>query len=142
MTTASSKALEVAQTMFADDRTSQFLGMELIEVTPGAATLRLPLAEWMFNGHGTCHGGIIFTFADSAFAFACNSHNQRTVAQHCTITFLKPGKPGDILIADAREVAREGRNGIYDIEIRTEAGEVLAQFRGNSRSISGTILPE
>lgn len=140
--TSSSQALEVAQAMYAEDRASQFLGMELVEVTPGAATLRMPLAEWMFNGHGTCHGGIIFTLADSAFAFACNSHNQRTVAQHCSITFLRPGKPGDVLIAEAREVVLQGRSGLYDIAVRTEAGEVLAQFRGHSRSISGTVLPE
>jgi acyl-CoA thioesterase len=136
------KAQEIAQAMYDLDYASQHLGVELLSVTPGHATLRMPLVDWMFNGHGTCHGGIIFMLADTAFAYSCNSYNLRTVAQQCSITFLAPGRPGEVLLAEAKEVARAGRSGIYDIEVRTEQGEVLAQFRGNSRTISGTVIPE
>ena len=96
----------------------------------------------MVNGHGLCHGGYIFTLADSAFAFACNSHNQRHVAQHCQITYLAPGRLGMRLIAEARERHRGERSGIYDVTVKTEAGETIAEFRGHSRSIPGTLVPE
>ena len=96
----------------------------------------------MTNGHGPCHGGFIFTLANSAFAFACNSHGQRAVAQHCQITFLSPAQRGMRLVAEARERQRGERSGIYDVTVRTEAGDVIAEFRGHSRSIPGTWVAE
>ena len=94
----------------------------------------------MTNGHGICHGGFIFTLADSAFAFACNSYDERTVAQHCAVTFIAPAKLGDVLTAHAVEVSRTGRSGIYDITVTNGAGAVVAEFRGHSRTISGSLL--
>jgi acyl-CoA thioesterase len=95
----------------------------------------------MTNGHGMCHGGYIFTLADSAFAFACNSHNTRTVAQHCAVTFIAPGRLGDVLTATAAEISRTGRSGITDVTVTNQAGETIAVFRGHSRSLGGAIAP-
>lgn len=129
-----------AEVMWADDHASQAMGMVLDQIAPGFARVSMRVAENMVNGHGTCHGGLIFTLADSAFAFACNSYNQRTVAQHCSISFLAPARLGDRLIADARERQRAGRSGLYDITIQTEQGEIIAEFRGHSRTVKGTLL--
>ena len=129
-----------AAAMWAEDSASRGLGMELLEVGPGTATIAMTITAAMVNGHGTCHGGFIFTLADSAFAFACNAYDERTVAQHCSITFLKPGRLGDRLVARAVERTRAGRSGIYDVAVRTAAGEPVAEFRGHSRSIGGAIL--
>ncbi len=129
-----------ARAMWAQDRASQALGMEIVSVGPGEATLAMTVRPDMTNGHGTCHGGLLFTLADSAFAFACNAYDQRHVAQHCSVTFLKPGRAGQRLTAQAVERAREGRSGIYDVTVRDEAGAVLAEFRGHSRSVPGTLL--
>jgi acyl-CoA thioesterase len=126
--------------MWAQDRASQALGMEIVSVGPGEATLAMTVRPDMTNGHGTCHGGLLFTLADSAFAFACNAYDQRHVAQHCSVTFLRPGRAGERLTAQAVERAREGRSGIYDVTVRDEAGAVLAEFRGHSRSVPGTLL--
>jgi acyl-CoA thioesterase len=112
----------------------------LAEAGPGTATLAMTVTEAMVNGHGICHGGYIFTLADSAFAFACNAYDERTVAQHCAITFLKPGRLGDRLTARAVERVRAGRSGIYDISVTDAAGTPLAEFRGHSRSIGGAVL--
>ena len=131
-----------AEAMWAEDKASRGLGMQILEVGPGRARLAMPIAEHMTNGHGTCHGGFIFTLADSAFAFACNSHGQNAVAQHCSVTFLSPAQRGMRLIAEARERQRGERSGIYDVTVRTEAGDVIAEFRGHSRSIPGTWVPE
>ena len=131
-----------AEAMWADDTASQGLGMELLSVAPGQATLAMTITEAMANGHGSCHGGFIFTLADSAFAFACNSYNQRTVAQHCDISFLLPVKKGERLTATAKERQRIGRSGIYDIAVTNEAGETIAEFRGRSRTVAGTLLAE
>lgn len=131
-----------AQAMWAGDKASQNLGMELESVAPGCATLSMTLTETMSNGHGNCHGGFIFMLADSAFAFACNSYNQMVVAQNCSISFINPGKIGDRLTAVAREVSRRGRSGIYDIRISNQDGEHIAEFRGLSRSVRGTHVPE
>ncbi|MGJ4887389.1 hydroxyphenylacetyl-CoA thioesterase PaaI [Bradyrhizobium sp. HKCCYLRH3099] len=129
-----------ADAMWQDDRASQGLGMQIVEIGPGRATLRMTIQPHMVNGHGIAHGGFIFTLADSAFAFACNSHNDRTVAAQGSISFIRPGKLGDVLTARAREVSRSGRSGIYDV--RVTAGEtVIAEFRGHSRSIGGTLVP-
>jgi acyl-CoA thioesterase len=139
-------AAEIARTsadaMWADDKASQALGMQILSVRPGYARLAMTIAEHMTNGHGSCHGGFIFTLADSAFAFACNSHGQRTVAQHCSVTFVSPAQRGMRLIAEARERHRGERSGIYDVTVKTEAGETIAEFRGHSRTIQGTLVPE
>jgi acyl-CoA thioesterase len=126
--------------MWRDDRASQGMGMEIMEVGPGYAKLAMPVTERMLNGHGTCHGGFIFSLADSAFAFACNSHGQPAVAQHCSITYVAPGRLGMRLVAEARERQRADRSGIYDITVRDEAGTVIAEFRGHSRTLPGSLL--
>jgi acyl-CoA thioesterase len=131
-----------AEAMWNDDRASQRLGMTIEHVGPGEATLGMTITESMTNGHGTCHGGYIFTLADSAFAFACNSYNQRAVAQHCSVTFIAPAYRGNRLTATAREVSRRGRGGIYDITVTNQDGEQVAEFRGHSRTVKGTHLPE
>jgi acyl-CoA thioesterase len=129
-----------AEAMWQDDRASQGLGMKIAAIGPGHARLTMTIQPHMVNGHGIAHGGFIFTLADSAFAFACNSHNERTVAAQGSITFIRPGKLGDNLVADAREISRSGRSGIYDV--RVSAGDsVIAEFRGHSRSIGGTLVP-
>lgn len=129
-----------ADAMWADDRASRGLGMRVVEVGPGRATLAMTITERMLNGHGTCHGGFIFTLADSAFAFACNSHGTPAVAQHCAITYLSPARLGMCLTAEAVERTRVERNGIYDITVRDEAGTVIAEFRGHSRTLPGSLL--
>lgn len=132
-----------ADAMWADDQASRGLGMQILDVGPGRARLAMTITERMVNGHGLCHGGFIFTLADSAFAFACNSHGQHAVAQHCTVTFLAPGRLGMRLVADANERHRGERSGIYDITVRNEAdGTVIAEFRGHSRTLPGNWLDE
>lgn len=133
-------AAACARAMWDEDRASRHLGMVLERVAPGEAVVAMTLTAAMTNGHGTGHGGYLFTLADSAFAFACNSHNQRTVAQHCAITFLAPATEGDRLTATAREVARQGRSGIYDVRVVNQAGVRIAEFRGHSRTVAGTLL--
>ena len=129
-----------AEAMWEEDDASKGLGMEIVEIRAGQATLAMTVQPYMVNGHKIAHGGFIFTLADSAFAFACNSHNERTVAAQGAITFIRPGKLGDRLIATAREVSRSGRSGIYDVRV-TAAEGVIAEFRGHSRSIGGTLVP-
>lgn len=129
-----------ADAMWANDATSKGLGMKIEEVTAGKARLTMTVTENMVNGYDMAHGGMIFTLADSAFAFACNGYNQITVAQHCSITFLAPAFRGDVLSADAREVTRAGRSGIYDITITNQKGERIAEFRGHSRAVKGAPL--
>lgn len=131
-----------ALAMWSGDAASQGLGMTLESVEAGRATLSMTVSEKMVNGHGMCHGGYIFTLADSAFAFACNTYNQNTVAQHCAVSFLRPVQLGDKLIARAAERWKEGRSGIYDVTVSTPQGETVAEFRGHSRTIKGTLLPE
>jgi len=129
-----------AEAMWEEDDASKGLGMEIVEIRPGQATLTMTVQPHMVNGQRIAHGGFIFTLADSAFAFACNSHNDRVVAAQGQITFIKPGKLGDRLVATAREVTRGGRSGIYDV--RVMAGDtVIAEFRGHSRVIPGAWLP-
>ena len=130
-----------ARAMWNDDSASQRLGMALDHIAPGQATLSMTITDAMSNGHGNAHGGYIFTLADSAFAFACNSHNQMAVAQHCSITYLIPGRIGDRLTATATETSRRGRSGIYDIRITNQDGDHVAEFRGHSRTVKGTHLP-
>lgn len=129
-----------ADAMWKEDDASKGLGMEIVEIGPGRATLALTVRADMVNGQRIAHGGFIFTLADSAFAYACNSHNVRTVAAQGNITFIRPGNLGDRLVATAREVSRSGRSGIYDVRV-TAGDAVIAEFRGHSRTISGTWLP-
>lgn len=125
--------------LWAKDKAAQSLGMELLAIGPGTASLAMTVAETMTNGHETAHGGFIFTLADTAFAFACNSHGLVTVAAQCGITFIRPGRAGDRLIATAREISRAGRSGIYDIQV-TAQDKVIAEFRGHSRTIGGSFV--
>jgi acyl-CoA thioesterase len=133
-------AAAVGETMYARDTASQALGMELEEVRPGYARLRMTVRPDMINGHGTCHGGMVFALADSAFAFACNSRDVVTVASGCSIEFLDPAREGDQLVAVAEERFREGRNGVYDVEVRRAGGGLVATFRGRSASTRDRIL--
>jgi acyl-CoA thioesterase len=130
-----------AEAMWKEDDASQGLGMRIVEIAPGRATLSMTVRPDMVNGQRIAHGGFIFALADSAFAFACNSHNERAVAAQGDITFIRPGKLGDFLVAAAREVSRRGRSGIYDVRV-TVGDEVIAEFRGHSRTIGGTWLPQ
>lgn len=129
-----------AEAMWKEDDASGGLGMEIVDIGPGRATLTMIVRPEMVNGQRIAHGGFIFTLADSAFAFACNSHNDRAVAAQGSITFIKPGKLGDKLVATAREISRSGRSGIYDVRV-TAGDVVIAEFRGHSRTIPGTWLP-
>jgi acyl-CoA thioesterase len=130
-----------AAAMWSSDRASRSLGMEIVEVAPGRATMRMTVREDMVNGHAIGHGGFTFTLADSAFAFACNSYNRSTVAASCEIRFLAPTRLGDVLVAEAVERSRMGRDGVYDITVR--AGETLvAEFVGRSKEIRGTLFSE
>lgn len=132
-------ARDCAQVMWDDDSASQQLGMTLIEVGPGRAVLSMPIRDDMTNGHNTAHGGFIFALADTAFAFACNSHNVRTVAAGCDIVFVEPAHDGDLLVAEAVERHRFGRNGVYDVRV-SRGDDVIAEFRGRSRTIGGTLV--
>jgi len=136
---AQEMAQRCAQIMWREDNASRSLGMELLEVGPGRATVRMAVTEVMVNGHAMAHGGFTFTLADTAFAFACNTYNRRTVARECEISFLAPTRAGDMLTADAVERSREGRDGTYDVTVR-RCGEVVAEFRGRSREIEGKFF--
>jgi acyl-CoA thioesterase len=129
-----------ADAMWKDDDASAGLGMKIVDIGPGRATLSMIVQPHMVNGQRIAHGGFIFALADSAFAFACNSHNEKSVAAQGDITFIRPGKLGDTLVAVAREISRSGRSGIYDVQVSV-GDEVIAEFRGHSRSIGGTWLP-
>jgi acyl-CoA thioesterase len=129
-----------AAAMWKEDDASKGLGMEIVEIKPGEATLTMTVKPNMVNGQRIAHGGFIFTLADSAFAFACNTQNERAVAAQGDITFIRPGKLGDRLVATAREISRSGRSGIYDVRVTVD-DVVIAEFRGHSRVIGGTWLP-
>jgi len=135
-------ARRCADLMWAEDRASQALDMQIVEVGPGRATLRMTVRTDMVNGHDIGHGGLTFTLADSAFAFACNSRNEVTVASGLIVDFLAPVKRGDVLTADAVEVARTGRTGVYDIVVTNRAGTRVALVRGRSARLGDrTVLP-
>jgi acyl-CoA thioesterase len=141
MTSAEERlAAAVGEAMYARDTASQGLGMTLEAVGPGYARLRMTVRGDMLNGHGTCHGGLVFALADSAFAFACNSHGVVTVAAGCSIEFLAPAREGDELVAEAEETHREGRNGVYDVAVRRADGGLVATFRGRSASTRERVL--
>lgn len=129
-----------AKTMYERDPASRALGMRLDAIGPGHARMSMPVRADMLNGHGTCHGGYIFMLADSAFAFACNSHNLNTVGAGCTIDYLAPGQAGDVLVAEAREQALAGKTGVYDVAVRNQDGKLLALLRGKSHRIAGQLV--
>jgi acyl-CoA thioesterase len=135
-------AERVAAAMYARDTASKALGMKIANVSPGYAELTMPVRGDMLNGHAICHGGLIFTLADSAFAFACNSYNFNTVASGCGIDFVAPAREGDLLTARARERALAGRTGVYDVEVANQRGEIVALFRGKSYRIKGHLLED
>jgi acyl-CoA thioesterase len=126
--------------MWLEDSASQALGMEIVRVGPGEAMLAMTVRPDMVNGHAIAHGGFIFLLADSAFAFACNSRNERTVAVQCNIAFIRPAKLGDRLVATAREISKTGRSGIYDVRV-TVNDVAIAELRGHSRVIGGAWVP-
>ena len=127
----------VRDAMFANDRASKGLGMEILAISPGGATLKMTVREDMLNGLDICHGGFITTLADSAFAFACNAYNEMTVASGFTVDLLAPGRGGDVLTATCREVSKAGRTGVYDCEVVNQKGQRIAVFRGRSYTMKG-----
>ncbi|MFV0474097.1 MAG: hydroxyphenylacetyl-CoA thioesterase PaaI [Pikeienuella sp.] len=126
---------EVVRAMRAGDDAAKMIGLALEEVTPGHARLSLKVERRHAQALGICHGGVIFTLADSAFAYACNSHGAPAVSQHATISYLAPARIGDVLVAEAREVHRAGRSGLYDIDVANQKGETVAVMRGASRTV-------
>jgi len=140
---AADLARRVGESMYAADAASrETMGIELLACEPGRATMRMVVKPLHLNGHQICHGGFIFTLADSTFAFACNSRNHNTVAAGCSIEFLKPAHAGDLLSCEGAEQMLQGRHGIYDMKVTNQRGEVVAMFRGKSAQIPGTVFPE
>ena len=139
---ADALAAEVARRMWDEDVACRHLGIELLEVRSGFSRLRLAVRAEFANGHGICHGGYIFLLADSAFAYACNSHNQRAVAAGCAIEFVAPAHTGDVLTAEGVERHLGGRSGVYDMTVTDQTGRLIALFRGKSATIKGTFIEE
>ena len=140
---AQALAQRVGQAMFAADRASrETMGMELLACEPGRALMRMTVQPLHLNGHQICHGGFIFTLADSTFAFACNSRNHNTVAAGCSIEFLRPAHEGDVLTCEGVEQVQSGRHGVYDMRVSDQHGQVVALFRGKSAQIKGHVLPD
>jgi len=127
----------VRERMFANDRAARNLGMEVTETTPGKATVTMTVRQHMLNGHDICHGGLIATLADTAFAYACNAYNELTVASGFSMDLMAPGREGDVLTARAFEVSKAGRTGVYDCDISNQRNERIAVFRGRSYTIKG-----
>jgi acyl-CoA thioesterase len=144
MTTADARTLaeRVADSMYERDTATQALGIRIAHVGPGYAELAMAVRSDMLNGHEICHGGFIFTLADSAFAYACNSYNLNTVASGCAIEFTAPARAGDVLTARAHERQLAGRTGVYDVEVANQRGETVALFRGKSYRIKGHLIEE
>ena len=128
--------------MWKGDRASRMLGMQVLEVGPGSATVSMTVRDDMLNGHDICHGGIVTTLADSAFAFACNAYNEVTVAAGFDVNLLAAARAGDVLTATAIEIARTGRTGVYDVAVSNQRGEAVAAFRGRSYTMKGKPLVE
>lgn len=138
---AATLAKRVGEAMYAaDTAVRETMAISLLECAPGRAVMRMQVKASHLNGHQICHGGFIFTLADSTFAYACNSHNRVTVAAGCSIEFLKPGKLGDVLTCEGVEQTLSGRHGIYDMRVSNQHGEVIAMFRGKSAQIAGSIV--
>ncbi|HUJ88412.1 MAG TPA: hydroxyphenylacetyl-CoA thioesterase PaaI [Burkholderiales bacterium] len=135
-------ARATAEAMTREDRCSAWLGMRLEEVRPGYARVSMTVSGNMVNGHDLCHGGMIFTLADTTFAYACNSHNQRAVAAGCSIEFLAPAHLGDVLTAEGLEIAHIGRSGVYDMKVTKQDGQLIALFRGKAATIKGKLVGE
>ena len=134
-------ALDVAEAMWSRDQAAQALGMAIVEVRPGYAVLTMKVRPDMVNGHHICHGGLIFSLADTAFACACNSYNRNTVASACHIDFLAPGMENDTLDAEAVERSQSGRTGVYDVTVKSrQTGKTIALFRGKSYRINGEVI--
>ena len=129
-----------AEAMYSRDRAAQALGIRIVRVQPGASLLTMDVRSDMVNGHHICHGGMIFSLADTAFAYACNSYNKNTVASACHIDFLAPAKEGETLEAEAVERSAAGRTGVYDITVRIAGGKTVALFRGKSYRINGEVI--
>ena len=137
---AQALAEHCAEAMYTRDHASQGLGMQIGKVGAGFAAMTMTVRADMLNGHATCHGGFIFALADSAFAYACNSHNLTTVAAGCAIEYLAPAREGDVLTATGRERALAGRSGVYDIDVTNQHGATIAVFRGKSARIKGHVI--
>ena len=135
-------AKAAAEVMWRDDNASKWLGMKVEDVRPGFARMSMTVLPNMVNGHNLCHGGLIFTLADSTFAFACNSHNQRAVAAGGSIEFLAPAFLGDVLTAEGVEQSLQGRTGVYDMRVTNQKGELIALFRGKSATIKGRLVED
>ncbi len=133
-------AQEAAQAMWSRDHAAKGLGMSIADIQPGQARLRMQVRQDMVNGHAICHGGLLFTLADTAFAYACNSYNRNTVASACSIDFLAPAYLGDSLVAEAVERSLSGRTGVYDVTVSNEDGKAVALFRGKSYRIQGEVI--
>lgn len=140
--TPQDRATKSSEALWQGDHAARWLGITVVSVGEGTSVLNLKVEPHHCNGHGMCHGGITFALADTAFAYACNSRNQATVAQHNTISFIAPGQVGDVLTATAHEVSLTGRSGIYDIRVTNQDGTVIAEMRGMSRAIKGPLFPE
>ena len=144
MSTASTCPTLLAQQCSAalhrNDHTAHSLGIDIVETLPGKAVLRMIVRKTMTNGHAICHGGMIFTLSDTAFAHACNNTNKITVAAGCSIDFIAPAYEGDVLTATAQERSRSGRTGVYDIEVHNQDGSLIALFRGKSYQLPGSLV--
>jgi len=135
-------AQATAHHMYAQDKATQGLGITLVDVHPGHARMQMTVRSDMLNGHGMCHGGFIFTLADSSFAFACNSYNVQTVAAGCSIEFLAPAFEGEVLTASAAEQSKSGKTGVYDVAVTNPQGKKIALMRGKSHQLKGEVLPQ
>lgn len=140
MSEADKLARRVAETLLQREGTGPAWGIVIDDAREGYARVRMTLRDDMLNGHRIGHGGMIFALADTAFAYACNSRNENTVAQNASISFLAPARPGDVLIAEAREASRAGRTGVYQVSVRTQDGRAIAEFTGLSRTIGGSVI--
>ena len=140
MSEADDLAKRVAQTMLEREGTGPAWCLAIEEAREGYARVRMTVREDMLNGHRSAHGGMIFSLADTAFAYACNSRNETTVAQSATIAFLAPAAAGDVLVAEAQEASRSGRSGVYQVSVKTTEGGVIAEFTGLSRTIGGAVI--
>lgn len=142
MTDATQLARDCAEAMYERDQATRRMGIQLLEAGPGTSKLSMRVRDDMIQGHGTCHGGYLFALADSAFAFACNSYNDATVAIGCSIDYVAPAREGDELIAHAFEQSRSGRTGNYDVRIENSQGQLIALFHGKSYKVRGTVLAQ
>jgi acyl-CoA thioesterase len=140
MNEADALARRVADAMLEREGTGPAWGITIDDAREGYALIRMTLRDDMLNGHRIAHGGMIFALADTAFAYACNSRNESSVAQNATISFLAPAAAGDVLIAEARETSRSGRSGVYQVSVKTADGGVIAEFTGLSRTIGGSVI--